>query len=128
MALISFDIDHFKRVNDTRGHQIGDDVLMRISDIARSQARASDLIGRMGGEEFVWLLPGAGPEEARMAAERLRQAIEQESADGGLPQVTASIGYALWREGDEASALLARVDKALYEAKQAGRNTVQKAA
>ncbi|MBO9497858.1 MAG: diguanylate cyclase [Novosphingobium sp.] len=128
MALISFDIDHFKQVNDTRGHQTGDDVLMRIADIARAQARASDLIGRMGGEEFVWLLPGAGPEEARMAAERLRQAIEQESADGGLPQVTASIGYALWREGDEASALLARVDKALYEAKQAGRNTVQKAA
>lgn len=128
MALISFDIDHFKRVNDTRGHQIGDDVLMRISDIARAQARASDLIGRMGGEEFVWLLPGAGADEVKAAAERLRHAIEQESSEGGLPQVTASIGYSLWREGDDAATLLGRVDKALYEAKEAGRNQVQQAA
>ena len=128
MALISFDIDHFKRVNDTKGHQTGDDVLMRIADIARAQARASDLIGRMGGEEFVWLLPGTGPEEAKAAAERLRYAIEQESSDGGLPKVTASIGYALWRETDDANALLARVDAALYEAKEAGRNKVKKAA
>jgi len=128
MGLISFDIDHFKRVNDTQGHQTGDDVLMRIADIARAQARASDLIGRMGGEEFVWLLPNAGPDEAKAAAERLRHAIEQESSEGGLPKVTASIGYALWREGDDANALLGRVDKALYEAKGAGRNQVQKAA
>ncbi|WP_336978128.1 diguanylate cyclase domain-containing protein [Altererythrobacter fulvus] len=127
-ALILFDIDHFKRVNDTSGHQTGDDVLVRIADIARAQARASDLIGRMGGEEFVWLLPGAGQEEAQAAAERLRHAIEQESAEGGLPQVTASVGYALWREGDDANNLLARVDAALYEAKEAGRNTVQRAA
>ena len=128
MAVISFDIDHFKRVNDSNGHQTGDEVLMRISDIARAQARASDLIGRMGGEEFVWLLPGAGAEEARTAAERLRHAIEQESSEGGLPQVTASIGYALWRDGDDANQLLGRVDKALYEAKEAGRNQVQQAA
>jgi len=128
LAVISFDIDHFKRVNDTRGHQTGDDVLVRVAEIARGQSRASDLIGRMGGEEFVWILPGAGPEEAHSAAERLRQAIEQESSSGGLPQVTASIGYVLWREGDDANALLARVDTALYEAKDAGRNKVQKAA
>ncbi|WP_054530358.1 sensor domain-containing diguanylate cyclase [Erythrobacter sp. SG61-1L] len=127
-ALILFDIDHFKRVNDTSGHQTGDDVLVRIADIARAQARASDLIGRMGGEEFVWLLPGAGLDEAQAAAERLRHAIEQESAEGGLPRVTASIGYALWREGDDANSLLARVDAALYEAKDAGRNKVQQAA
>ncbi len=127
-ALISFDIDHFKRVNDANGHQIGDNVLVRIADIARSQARANDLIGRLGGEEFVWLLPGAGADEALAAAERLRQAIELESSAGGLPQVTASIGYALWREGDDANQLLGRVDAALYEAKGAGRNKVQKAA
>lgn len=128
LALISFDIDHFKRVNDTRGHQTGDDVLMRIADIARAQSRASDLIGRMGGEEFIWMLPDAGPDEARAAAERLRDAIEHESATGGLPQVTASVGYALWRKGDDGNALLARVDTALYEAKDAGRNLVCKAA
>lgn len=127
-ALILFDIDHFKRVNDTRGHQIGDDVLVRIADIARAQARASDVVGRMGGEEFVWVLPGAGQDEVQAAAERLRQAIELESAEGGLPPVTASVGYALWRVGDDANHLLARVDAALYEAKDAGRNKVKQAA
>jgi len=128
LALVSFDIDHFKRINDTNGHQTGDDVLVRVADIARNQTRASDLIGRIGGEEFIWILPDAGADEVRHAAERLRQAIEQESSENGLPMVTASIGYALWCEGDDANRLLARVDKALYEAKQAGRNTVQKAA
>ena len=128
LAVISFDIDHFKRINDTKGHQTGDDVLIRIADIARSQARASDLIGRMGGEEFIWILPDAGLDEARNAAERLRQVIEQRSCEGGLPRVTASIGLAMWREDDGAGELLARVDAALYAAKAAGRNTVQKAA
>ncbi len=128
LGVISFDIDHFKRVNDTEGHQKGDDVLIRIAEIAREQARASDLVGRMGGEEFIWLLPDAGPEETRKVAERLRQTIEQESSRGGLPRVTASIGYAMWRPGDDANALLARVDSALYAAKAAGRNTVEMAA
>ena len=128
LAMISFDIDHFKRINDSNGHQIGDDVLVRVAEISRSQARASDLVGRMGGEEFIWILPDAGPSEARNAAERLRHAIEHESSEGGLPPVTASIGYAMWREGDDANALLARVDDALYAAKDAGRNKVQKAA
>ncbi|HTN15084.1 MAG TPA: sensor domain-containing diguanylate cyclase, partial [Sphingomonadaceae bacterium] len=127
-ALILFDIDHFKRVNDTSGHQMGDDVLVRIADIARAQAGASDVIGRMGGEEFVWVMPGAGQDEVQAAAERLRQAIECESAEGGLPPVTASVGYALWRDGDDANNLLARVDAALYEAKDAGRNKVKQAA
>ncbi len=128
LALISFDIDHFKRINDNNGHQVGDDVLVRIAEIARSQARASDLVGRLGGEEFIWILPDAGPTEARTAAERLRHAIETESSKGGLPCVTASIGYAMWRKDDDGNSLLARVDDALYAAKEAGRNKVQKAA
>ena len=128
LGVISFDIDHFKRINDTRGHQTGDDVLVRIADIARRQTRASDLVGRMGGEEFVWILPDAGAHETRHAAERLRKAIERESSSGPLPAVTASVGYASWRDDDDAGTLLARVDAALYAAKQAGRNTVQKAA
>ena len=128
MGVISFDIDHFKRINDTQGHQTGDDVLVRIAEIARDQARASDLVGRMGGEEFIWLLPDAGPEETSKAAERMRQMIEEESCKDGLPCVTASVGYAMWREGDDAEALLGRVDKALYAAKDSGRNTVKMAA
>jgi diguanylate cyclase (GGDEF)-like protein len=128
LALIAFDIDHFKQVNDNHGHQTGDDVLVRVADIARGEVRASDLIGRMGGEEFVWMLPDASLDEAANAAERLRRAIEAGSGRDGLPTVTASIGYAMWRTGDDASGLLARVDVALYEAKGAGRNQVQKAA
>ena len=128
LALIAFDIDHFKQVNDTHGHQTGDDVLVRVADIARGEVRASDLIGRMGGEEFVWMLPDASLDETANAAERLRRAIENDSGKGGLPTVTASIGYALWQPGDDAGGLLARADVALYEAKGAGRNQVQKAA
>jgi diguanylate cyclase (GGDEF)-like protein len=128
LGVISFDIDHFKRVNDTEGHQKGDDVLVRVAEIARDRARASDLVGRMGGEEFIWLLPDAGLEETSKAAERLRQMIELESCKGGLPRVTASVGYAMWRPGDDANALLGRVDSALYAAKAAGRNTVEMAA
>lgn len=128
LALIVFDIDHFKQVNDSFGHQVGDQVLRRVAELARLQIRASDLIGRTGGEEFVWLMPGAGADEARMAAERLRRAVEKESGKGGLPPVTVSVGYALWRKGDDADALLDCADKALYVAKEAGRNQVRKAA
>ena len=128
LALIVFDIDHFKQVNDSFGHQAGDDVLVRVSDIARGEVRASDLIGRTGGEEFVWMLPDASLDEATNAAERLRRSIESGSGKGGLPQVTVSIGYAMWHSGDDAGSLFGRADAALYEAKGAGRNQVQKAA
>lgn len=128
LALIVFDIDHFKQINDRHGHQVGDEVLVRVADIAREQVRASDLIGRVGGEEFVWLLPDAGLKETRAAAERLRKAIERESCAGGLPQVTASIGFAQWSEGDDAGVLMGKADAALYRAKGAGRNSVREAA
>jgi len=128
LALIAFDIDHFKQVNDTYGHQVGDDVLVRVAEISRGEVRASDLIGRTGGEEFVWLLPGAQSAEAENAADRLCRAIAENSSVGGLPKVTASIGFAMWKKGDTASSLLGKADAALYEAKGAGRNRVQKAA
>lgn len=128
LALIAFDIDHFKLVNDTYGHQVGDEVLVRIAEIARGQVRASDLIGRTGGEEFVWLLPDASEAEATAAAMRLCEAIATGSGVDGLPTVTASIGYSVWQPGDTASSLLGRADAALYAAKDAGRNRVQKAA
>ncbi len=128
LALIAFDVDHFKQVNDRFGHQVGDEVLIRIADLAREQVRASDLIGRTGGEEFIWLMPDAGTVEASNAAERLRLAIEKGSGKGGLPPVTVSIGYALWRHGDDAGALLGKADRALYVAKEGGRNMVQRAA
>ncbi|HSG35594.1 MAG TPA: sensor domain-containing diguanylate cyclase [Sphingomonadaceae bacterium] len=128
LALITFDVDHFKQVNDRHGHQVGDEVLVKVAELALEQARASDLVGRTGGEEFVWLLPEAGAIEASLAAERLRRAVERESGGPGLPPVTLSIGYALWQPGDNSASLLGRADAALYAAKQGGRNLVREAA
>jgi diguanylate cyclase (GGDEF)-like protein len=103
-------------------------VLVRLAELARQQARGDDLIGRIGGEEFVWVLPGIGPPGARELAERLRSVIEHGSADRDLPRVTVSMGLAQFRAGDTADKLLARADGALYVAKEGGRNKVHRAA
>lgn len=128
LGLIAFDIDHFKAVNDTYGHQAGDAVLKRIAEIVRAQARNGDLVARMGGEEFLWLMPGAGREVLENAAERLRSAIEAGSSAGGVPAVTVSIGFAERQDGDTALKLYARADAALYDAKASGRNIIRMAA
>lgn len=127
-ALILFNIDHFKGVNDRYGHAAGDAVLVQIGKIARRECRESDLVGRIGGEEFLWLLADASVAEARAAAERLRRSIERDSAAGGAPPVTASLGLAHWKHGEGTLNLFARADAALYGAKGAGRNRVRKAA
>ncbi len=128
LSLIIFDLDHFKSINDGFGHQVGDEVLKRIAGIALSQIRDSDLVGRVGGEEFIWLLPDACCEIAGNAADRLCRAIETGSGLSGMPPVTASIGYAVWQPGDTGLTLFAAADAALYRAKQAGRNQVRMAA
>ncbi|MEM6475096.1 MAG: sensor domain-containing diguanylate cyclase [Pseudomonadota bacterium] len=128
LALIMFDIDHFKAVNDTYGHPRGDRVLKQVADIALAQAREVDLVGRVGGEEFVWIVPGAGEGLARIIAERLRQAIAKGSGAGPVPPVTASVGFAEMSETDTSLSLFARADDALYAAKHAGRNRVRMAA
>lgn len=128
LSLIIFDLDHFKSINDGFGHQAGDEVLKRIAGIALSQVRDSDLVGRVGGEEFIWLLPDAGCEIAANAAERLCRAIEASSGSPEVPPVTASIGYAVWQPGDTSLTLFAAADAALYRAKDAGRNQVRMAA
>ncbi|OYX10476.1 MAG: hypothetical protein B7Z08_00850 [Sphingomonadales bacterium 32-68-7] len=128
LAAVMFDIDHFKLINDSFGHATGDAVLVRVGELARREARGGDLIGRVGGEEFVWLLPGLAPGRVPELAERLRSAIEEGSAAGGLPRVTVSLGHAQFRPGDTGERLLARADAALYEAKEGGRNRVRRAA
>ena len=128
LSLVIFDIDHFKSVNDTYGHPQGDRVLQRLAEIAARQAREIDLVGRVGGEEFVWIIPGADEGFARIMAERLRQAIAAGSAVGRVPAVTASFGFAELMRNDTALTLFARADKALYEAKESGRNRVRMAA
>lgn len=128
ISILMFDIDHFKRINDTLGHQAGDDVLRRVAEIARAQFRADDLVGRIGGEEFVCILPGlAGPETCALA-ERLCRAVADETEKSGLPRTTISVGIALGRAGDSSESVLGRADEALYAAKHGGRNQVREAA
>jgi diguanylate cyclase (GGDEF)-like protein/PAS domain S-box-containing protein len=129
LAVAIFDVDHFKEVNDRHGHAIGDKVLQLLVARAGAAIRGGDLIGRLGGEEFGILMPGATAEDAGLVAERLRRAIEMSrTGDQGLPRITVSIGIALRANRRDASVLLAAADSALYAAKGAGRNQVRLAA
>ncbi len=120
VAIISFDIDHFKAVNDEWGHAAGDQVLENVAYVARKQLRRFELMFRVGGEEFVVVLPDMGSAAALTVAEKLRSSIETTSA-GGI-SVTASFGVAVGSDGiDE---VLARADAWLYNAKKLGRNRV----
>ncbi len=128
MALFMIDIDHFKKVNDTYGHAVGDVVLKMVAARIPDLVRAEDTAARMGGEEFMAVLPDAGPDVALRVAERLRQAIadaviSEPSVPEGL-RVTVSIGVAAAKPGDTPEMLMARADAALYRAKQMGRNKV----
>jgi diguanylate cyclase (GGDEF)-like protein len=122
-SLIMFDIDHFKRVNDNFGHSTGDRVLKHLSLLIRGLVRQGDLLIRWGGEEFLILLPSTQLEEAGPFAERIRQDVEHEQFPGA-GSITISLGVAQLREGDSTDTLLKRVDHALYQAKQDGRNRV----
>ncbi|WP_404710757.1 diguanylate cyclase [Sphingomonas sp. MMS24-J13] len=129
LAVAMFDVDHFKRVNDRHGHPVGDKVLQLIAARAVAAVRGGDLVGRLGGEEFGILMPGATAEDARMVAERVRLAIEMPRiGDRDLPAVTVSIGIAAREDQRDSAQLLAVADAALYAAKGAGRNRVQLAA
>jgi len=126
------DIDHFKQVNDTYGHPVGDRVLQAVTLACLDALRQNDSLGRLGGEEFVALLPGTDAEGALLVAERLRRQVAEAATvldEGGAElRVTVSLGIAMLEPG-EASAgdLLQRADAALYRAKEAGRNRVEMA-
>lgn len=125
-SICYLDLDHFKPVNDTHGHGVGDLVLKRFADLAHETLRDADYIGRLGGEEFILVLPDTGREEASMVAERLRAALEQTSFTDLADDlaVTVSIGVAEHRPGEELDATMARADGSLYLAKETGRNRV----
>jgi diguanylate cyclase (GGDEF)-like protein len=127
LAVIMFDLDHFKRVNDRFGHLAGDAVLSHVAGVATRSVRATDALARYGGEEFVIVAPETDPMEAQMLAERVREAIASSSVvfEGQQLAVTASFGVAFLcaRDGDQ-DALIGRADAALYAAKGAGRNCV----
>ncbi|HEY0832660.1 MAG TPA: diguanylate cyclase [Azospirillum sp.] len=127
LGVLLFDLDRFKLVNDTYGHAAGDETLRIVVARARQALRATDSIGRFGGEEFVVLLPETDLEHARVVAERMRQAIADGPVDFDAERfpVTASIGVTVWQDGEPSvEKALRRADSALYEAKQLGRNRI----
>jgi diguanylate cyclase (GGDEF)-like protein len=126
LAVLMIDIDHFKRINDGHGHAVGDQVLRHASKVLSAGLRERDRLGRVGGEEFVAVLPGATLAQARQVAERMRGAIDATRLIGPTGEVrfTVSIGVAGARIAETADALLERADAALYLAKSGGRNSV----
>ncbi len=123
LSLIMFDIDHFKQINDRHGHERGDLVLKVIADTARKHKRASDVLIRWGGEEFMLLAPETTGPEASTAASRLRNALRDASFPD-VGRVTASFGVSTYRRGEATDTLLNRVDALLYSAKEQGRDRI----
>jgi len=127
-GVLFMDLDHFKQVNDRFGHESGDRVLISVAAVIKSGLRPGDIVGRYGGEEFVAIVAGAGPESARLVAERLRQAVEEmHPPSPGPSRVTISIGTTVYdpRQLEETpQELVHRADLALYAAKRGGRNRV----
>ena len=126
MALLVLDIDHFKEINDTHGHLVGDCVLRDVARIAADCIRASDMVFRYGGEEFVFLLSNTECSGARLLAERIRRTLAEHAFSylGASGHITASIGVACLAADEDADSLFRRADSALYAAKEAGRNRV----
>ena len=127
--MLLYDIDHFKQVNDTFGHQAGDIVLQELAKLVHAQLRKNDLEGRVGGEEFAILLPETSISEAVVLAERIREIIESVAINIGETSlhITASFGVASVEEADVSlDSVYKRADSALYEAKNAGRNCVRR--
>ena len=127
LSLVLFDVDHFKRINDTFGHQAGDRVLTQLAVTVGNTIRTVDQFARWGGEEFVVLLPGSDLNAGRLLAEKLRMVLEKQPfSDVG--QVTCSFGVAEYTPGDDMDALIKKADRCLYQAKASGRNRVETSA
>lgn len=126
-SIVMFDIDYFKKVNDSHGHLHGDAVLVDISDICRENTRESDAVCRWGGEEIIMLLKDCSLDDAEKTAEKIRKAIETSRTvySGSAVAVTVSAGITSYRMTDTEESILARADKALYKAKQNGRNRTE---
>jgi diguanylate cyclase (GGDEF)-like protein len=127
MAVITFDLDWFKRINDGHGHAGGDQVLVRVARACEAVLRQNDLLGRIGGEEFIVLLPNTSPDAALLVAERLRDSVHRLDLSDIAENlgVTISLGLAMLRTQDDGvHDVIDRADAALYRAKEAGRNRV----
>jgi diguanylate cyclase len=129
LSLMLLDIDHFKRFNDTWGHQTGDQVLRLVAMTLRSNIKGKDIAARYGGEEFAAILPDTDLEGAVILADNIRKAVQakellKRSTNEKLGRITASFGVAAFRKGDTPPSLIERADRSLYAAKHAGRNKV----
>lgn len=123
LSLLMLDVDHFKQINDTHGHEVGDTVLVGIAQVLGGCARVIDIVARVGGEEFAVILPNTDTEGALEVAERMRTAVGQ--ATWLAQPATISIGVATLQPAEDASGFYSRADAALYAAKAAGRNRVE---
>jgi diguanylate cyclase len=129
LSILMIDIDHFKKFNDSFGHQVGDQVLRLVGKVLRESVRDCDLAARYGGEELMAILPGAPIEACAEAAERIRRRISEarltrRTTGEEISSVTVSIGVAQFRMAESADGMIERCDRALYQAKHAGRNRV----
>jgi diguanylate cyclase (GGDEF)-like protein len=127
MAVLMIDIDHFKRLNDSHGHAVGDRALLHLATVMGSKLREIDHLARWGGEEFLALLPATGADEAQALAERLCERVRSMplATEAGRLPLTASVGVAEWLgPHDSLQALIGRADEALYAAKRDGRDRV----
>jgi diguanylate cyclase (GGDEF)-like protein len=131
VGFLVMDLDHFKEINDRHGHPVGDRALQQVAEQLRSRLRRTDVVGRIGGEEFAVVLPGDSIDEVAVVAEKLRRAIEElppvQGGMGAEPSgVTLSVGgTSLEFDVVDAQLLMSRADRALYEAKRNGRNQVR---
>ena len=124
VAIVYFDLDLFKQINDVHGHAVGDEVLRAVAAVAGRLVRQVDLVARLGGEEFVIVAPGTGIGRAEQLAERLRRVLPEEVERAAGAPVTASFGVVALHHGETADAALTRVDSLMYEAKTSGRDRV----
>ncbi len=120
LSVLFIDLDNFKKLNDTYGHQKGDEILRGVARLIERELRKTDFVGRFGGEEFLVVLPETDAEGALKVAERIRRSVEK--ADFGVEGVTVSIGVTELKEGDTLETLFNRVDRAMYLAKERGKN------
>ena len=123
LSMLLLDLDHFKSINDTYGHDIGDDVLVNMVTLIKSVVRDTDLVCRLGGEEFAVLVRNQSPQDAMILAEKLR-AILANTKTAGLPDITTSIGVSHYQANDTVESFVKRADLAVYQAKENGRNQV----
>lgn len=128
LSVVMVDVDFFKRINDSHGHAVGDEVLRHLARVLGEKLRTVDRLGRVGGEEFVAVLPHTGQQAAAQVAERMRASVAQSPAGAEGLAFTVSLGVASLGAGESLDALLSRADAALYQAKKEGRNRVVEAA